>query len=559
LAHQLTQSADGTSTVKYTYDAAGRRTMLSLKETGFGLEYQHDDAGRLEWIRRRGLPNSLITLSHDAASRRRGLAFPNQTFTEYRPDVRSRLDWLEVRRAGRLHYFGYQYDDDGNRTEKRVLDMPEGYDLDALHRLETVTRNGPIVERFSYDSVGNRKSTLASPNPGDWVYSNRNELTRTGTTQMHYDRNGNLERKEDSTGVWVYTWDAENRLTRVTLNGYDAARFEYDPLGRRMLKVADRQSTRYSYDGEDVVREVFGEDFREGLRGQIELHQHHYIHGPGVDEPLAVVHGDGSMWYFHADGLGSIVGATDEAGAVVLSRTYDAFGSLETGSQEPGYAYTGREWTPEVRLYYYRARWYDPTVGRFISEDPLGFRASPNLFTYVSNNPGTFVDPSGLVISTQTITRSTDYGIPFSDPNSCGAPGCTWINPSIASQSPCTQRADGTWGFDVTLDADINTFYSFPKSNPLTQDLVLSADTPPDTLGQHERRHADDAAVACLDANLNSGIRTESFASQAACERARVSFGVDLIKYVNKHMLNSQTRWDRYQLLLETLRMLKVR
>lgn len=77
-------------------------------------------------------------------------------------------------------------------------------------------------------------------------------------------------------------------------------------------------------------------------------------------------------------------------------RQYDAWGNLELGADQPGYAFTGREWDPETGLYYYRARYYDPRIGRFISEDPIGFLGGWNFYAYVENQPTRFSDPSGL-------------------------------------------------------------------------------------------------------------------------------------------------------------------
>src|SRR2546425_5548212 len=97
-----------------------------------------------------------------------------------------------------------------------------------------------------------------------------------------------------------------------------------------------------------------------------------YLHGPDSDEPLAQEDGAGALAYFHPDGLGSIIKMTDSASAVVSSRRYDAFGNFELGAAN-GYGFTGREWESATGLYYYRARYYDPKSGRFISEDPIGF------------------------------------------------------------------------------------------------------------------------------------------------------------------------------------------
>ena len=111
-----------------------------------------------------------------------------------------------------------------------------------------------------------------------------------------------------------------------------------------------------------------------------------YLQGPGVDEVMAAVDGE-NLTYSHADGLNSIVRVTDSQGSVVLRREYDAWGSLQSGSDSRGYSFTGREWDPETALYYYRARYYDPSNGRFISEDPIGFSGGVNFYTYVDGRP----------------------------------------------------------------------------------------------------------------------------------------------------------------------------
>jgi RHS repeat-associated protein len=102
--------------------------------------------------------------------------------------------------------------------------------------------------------------------------------------------------------------------------------------------------------------------------------------------------------------LVSIINTTNSSGAITLSRQYDTYGNLQTGATTAGYAFTGREWDPETNLYYYRARYYDPTAGRFLSEDPLPlterrFRET-NAYVYVANNPVNFTDPDGLSVNT---------------------------------------------------------------------------------------------------------------------------------------------------------------
>ena len=122
-----------------------------------------------------------------------------------------------------------------------------------------------------------------------------------------------------------------------------------------------------------------------------------YVHGLGVDEPLAMERG-GNVYYYHADGLGSIVALTDATGKTAQAYEYDAFGRLHdrmNAIRQP-YAFTGREWDKEIGLYYYRARYYDAETGRFTTKDPIGFRGGMNLYNYVGANPVNRRDPWGL-------------------------------------------------------------------------------------------------------------------------------------------------------------------
>ncbi len=122
-----------------------------------------------------------------------------------------------------------------------------------------------------------------------------------------------------------------------------------------------------------------------------------YVHGPGIDEPIAMLRNN-QTYYYHADGLGSIIAITDSIGRVVQRYEYDSFGNI-TYQQDPNflqpYTYTGREYDPESGLYYYRARYYDAKVGRFISEDPIGFDGGINFYSYVGNDPINYNDPTG--------------------------------------------------------------------------------------------------------------------------------------------------------------------
>jgi RHS repeat-associated protein len=156
-------------------------------------------------------------------------------------------------------------------------------------------------------------------------------------------------------------------------------------------EVVNGVSTRYLYHNEDIVLELDGGNNVTAL----------YIPGPGIDEPLSMVRfgAGGGHFAYHADGLGSISSVTSSTGAVTRSYTYDSFGRIvtQTGTVTNPYTYTGRELDPESGLFYYRARHYDPTTGRFLQEDPIGLLGGVNLYLYVLNDPVNLVDPEGLL------------------------------------------------------------------------------------------------------------------------------------------------------------------
>ena len=124
----------------------------------------------------------------------------------------------------------------------------------------------------------------------------------------------------------------------------------------------------------------------------------HYTQGAGIDQPLALT-GTGGAYFYHADGQGSIASLTNGSGQLAASYVYDSFGKLmdSTGTITNPFQYTGREFDSETGLYYYRARYYDASSGRFIGEDPSSFLSgSINFYDYVENYPIGFNDPNGL-------------------------------------------------------------------------------------------------------------------------------------------------------------------
>jgi RHS repeat-associated protein len=266
------------------------------------------------------------------------------------------------------------------------------YDYDSTDQVKTVT--GSHSEAYTYDKNGNRTS-------GGYVTDAGNRLRSDGTYRYEYDSEGNrISRTKLADGtVDTYRWDYRNRLMGIVSTDLDgvvtrSVGYTYDVDDLRVSKTVDGVVENYYLDGEQIAFVTDG--------GGNETF--HYLYGLNVDQVLAQDSETGMIWAL-ADRLGSVDTLTDADGNVVESRTYDSFGNLlstTANSTLPTpnfrYGYTGRELDAESGLDYYRARYYDSKVGRFVSVDPMGFGAGDtNLYRYVGNNSTNATDPSGMI------------------------------------------------------------------------------------------------------------------------------------------------------------------
>jgi len=235
---------------------------------------------------------------------------------------------------------------------------------------------------YSYDLGGRRvgvSGSLASEILPAAVssasYSANNQLTQWGGQAMTYDVNGNTL----FDGMNSYVWDARNRLASAN-NGQ--ATFAYDPLGRRVSKTFMSTATSFLYDGVNPVQELSGATVTANM-----------LTG-GVDDYFMRTDQTGTYSYL-TDALGSTAALTDSTGAEQTTYSYGPYGALSvTGTNSNDYTYTGRE-SDGLGIDYYRARYYNPTTGRFLSEDPTGFAGGFNLYAYAKNNPLSSNDPLG--------------------------------------------------------------------------------------------------------------------------------------------------------------------
>jgi RHS repeat-associated protein len=350
--------------------------------------YTYDVLNRLHTLAFNG-QNPTFVFGYDALSRRNSLTRPNGVNTTYTYDPASSL--LSV-----LHKLGtttidgasYTYDNAENRktrTDKR-LNTTLTYGYDNIYQLQTAKQGSTTKESYTYDIVGNRLSSLGVT---PYQYNSSNELMSTPSTSYTYDNNGSVLTKSDGT---QYTWDYENELTQVALPGTSGTvNFKYDPFGRRIQKSFTQSGTTtttdYLYDGANRIEDV---DTNGNLLAR-------YVQNMGIDEPLEEI-ASGTTSYYQQDGLGSVSSLSNSAGALANTYTYDSYGKLtaSTGTLTNPFQYAGRELDSETGLYYNRARYYDQSVGRFVSEDPTLFRGGIDFYAYVGNNPTNRTDPDGM-------------------------------------------------------------------------------------------------------------------------------------------------------------------
>lgn len=377
-------------TITYEYDLNGRRTKMTYPEGGT-TTYAYNALNLLSSITNPS--GKLFNFTYDALGRRTGLTYPIDINTTYAYNGASRItEMVNKLDTTQITKNLYSYDNVGNRLTNTDLKGTHSYQYDSLYQLIKAIHPDIETEAFTYDKVGNRITETRGQTTINYTHASGNRVqTKNGETYTH-DKNGNIITKTDATGTTTYEYDYENRLRKVTMPDGTIAEYKYDALWRRIEKAATSNGTittiRYLYDGVNIVAE-YGEN--NNLKTK-------YTHNLTVDDPLAMER-NGKTYYYHKDALGSITAITDFSGTIVQSYEYDSFGNI-TYTKDPSfiqpYAFTGREYDTETKLYYYRARYYDAKIGRFISEDPIGLLGGINLYVYVGNNPINLTDPFGL-------------------------------------------------------------------------------------------------------------------------------------------------------------------
>jgi len=406
--NRLIQIARPDATTNYSYDAAGR--LIQIAEGSSRLQYDYDSVDRL--IREvQDTPNGFnsVEYQYDTLDRRVSRKVNGGDETQYNYNKANQLMQIQYKNETT----NYQYDSAG-RLIKKILPggITQSYQYDPASRLtQTQYKDGAmLIDQLDlqYDAEGNiiskklANGSLDQDSPLTATYDIANRMTGVTVNSkiytLTYDNNGNLAAKQntaDVTDMTSYTWDARNRLTSITAPGISAS-FQYDPLNRRTQRTVNGLTTSYLYDDDQAIGEV-----RAGVSTTL-------LTGLSIDEAIARYTSTGRLTQL-TDQLGSVIKQINASGTTQSSAAYSPHGeTIITGDDQSNSSeYTARE-NDDTGLYFYRARYYDPILKRFISEDPVGTVGGLNLYAYVDGNPAGKTDPLGLQSNDPTTDPALD-------------------------------------------------------------------------------------------------------------------------------------------------------
>ncbi len=438
----------------YTYDVKGnlKTSVVKVNDTLVKTtSFVYDKKDRLAEVYEAG--DLVASYTYDANGNRNSLTYGNGTGTDYDYNLANLVTSLEnMKGSSTLSSYAYTYYLDGNQATKAdYTGRQTSYSYDGLGRLTQEAESSAadaVTKAYTFDPAGNRASMTVSgaeSYTANYDYDLNNRLTDetrvtgsvTEVTDYFYDNNGNTIAKRtgtltassgseipelsfDMTGAELYKYDGFGRMTGVQ-NASGSSIFTYKPEGLRFSKTVDGVTTTHVWEGNQIILEIDEDD----------AVTNRFIRGIGL------IKSDDNGWYLF-NGHGDVVQLTDSTGTVTKAYTYDAFGNekdIDSDDTNP-FRYSGEYNDLSSGTYYLRARDYNPTTGRFLTEDthwnpnnmiygdypvktngrfdPLGLNTytytpdfnaisqSTNLYVYCGNNPVMYIDQDGHIFMVVT-------------------------------------------------------------------------------------------------------------------------------------------------------------